>query len=121
LDSQSTNTMTTPENLDVSKIQAQTQDSKIEIPPFLKNLPIDYLNIPKQRPQEERQGVMEDKIMNILSENQVLKKRLELSQKIIGLLQQKIQYEPVAIPDYPPPELFPESLMRFQFYNNPDN
>jgi len=99
---------------------------KTEIPPFYKNSSSvwnskDNQVIPASMGNERNQDFFEDKVKEILSENQILKKKLELSQKIIGLLQHQYKYEPLNIPEYAPPEMMAENILRFQFYNNIDN
>jgi len=69
-------------------------------------------------PQGQNQEMYQYGIGNILTENEVLKKRLELSQKIIGLLQYKMQGEPVSGPEYLFANRFPENFMRLQFLNH---
>jgi len=69
-------------------------------------------------PQGQNQEIYQHRIGNILTENEVLKQRLELSQKIIGLLQYKMQGEPVSGPEYLFANRFPENLMRLQFLNH---
>ena len=119
IETQSTNTATTPENFENTKVQTQHMQSEIEIPPFFKNVPLDLINAAmlQQKAHEERHGGMEDKILNILNENEILKKRLDFSKKIITLLQQRMNFESIAMPYYPPLE----DLMRFQLENHQDN
>ena len=65
--------------------------------------------------------MIEGKIMNIINENEFLKRRLDLSQKIITLLQQNVHINPLQAPEFASPDFLTENLMRYQYFNNPDN
>ncbi len=64
-----------------------------------------------------KNNVYEENIENIVTENEVLKRRLELSSKIIGLLQYKMQGEQISGPEYLFANRFPEQYLRMQFFN----
>jgi len=103
------------------RVQDQDQAMKTEIPPFMKNTALSIPSVWNSKEDNETAEIFEEKVKEILSENQILKRRLDLSQKIIGLLQHQMKYEPLNIPEYPLPEMMTENLFRFQFYNNVDN
>ena len=68
-------------------------------------------------PKNNNQGISGDHIENIMTENELLKRRLELSSKIIGLLQYKMQGESISAPEYLFANRFPEQFLRYQFFN----